>query len=424
MAKKNIVVIEATSSGINYIHEIEKLGYHPVCVELYRGEEEKEMQRFLHDVQYALVTDKNPDILSADESYEKTFEMIKELDPILIIPGSDAGLVWANKMAYELGLPGNKPELLIKMTNKRCMQESLKKSNLRYIKSKAITSFEEAKEFMSENDFSKVIIKPSIGQASVGVCLCENDDELKHAIDLNKDIELFDNDEMIIQEYIEGEEYVVDSVSCKGINRTIARYKYKNVPNVSEAATRDYLISVDEDDPNIKEIMEYHKKVIPAIGIEYGAIHAEYKFDSKGPVLMEVNCRVNGGMQIYSVEDKAWGESHACAALEAYLDSDRFHEKLNKELKINNYYVRKYLIMPKECFVLESHVNDVFKDLESFNVAIEFGGNRFYPKTVNLSTIGGIIHLTHGNKDKLMEDVAFIQRMEKEEIEKIFTIEK
>lgn len=424
MVKENIVVIEATSSGINYIPQIKRLGYNPVCVELYPGEENKEMQRILHDLQYSLVTDENPDILLADESYEKTLEKIKELNPILIVPGSDEGIIWANNMSYELGLPGNNPKILKKMMSKRCMQESLKKSNLRYIKSKVIKTFDEAKEFLSEVNSSKIVIKPSIGQASIGVCICKNDEEIANAIELNNRIDVLDNDEIIVQEYIGGDEYVVDSVSCNGVNRIVGGYKYNKLQIEGGSTIYDYVESIDASDPTFKKIMEYHKKVIPSIGIEYGAIHSEFKIDEKGPVLMEVNGRVHGGLEIYTIMEKAWGEDHSGAALEAYLDLDSFHEKLDKVLEIDHYYAVKDLIVPEECFVLESHVETVFKDLESFGIAIEFGGGRVYPKTVDLSTCGGMVHLINKSKSKLMEDIAYIKRVEKEEIEKMFTIKK
>lgn len=42
MIKGNIVVIEAVSSGVNYIHDINEMGYNPVCVELYHEDEVKE----------------------------------------------------------------------------------------------------------------------------------------------------------------------------------------------------------------------------------------------------------------------------------------------------------------------------------------------------------------------------------------------
>jgi len=424
MIKRNIVVIEAVSSGVNYIHDINEMGYNPVCVELYHeDEDEREQMRFLHDFNYSLVCDNSPDIIMADESYEKTFEMIKELDPILIIPGSDLGIPWANKMSYELGLPANNPELLDKMMDKRCMQESIRNSNLRYIRSKVITSFEEAKEFISETDSSKVVVKPAIGRASVGVCICMNDDDLRDAIALNEDISSQD-DEMIIQEYVGGDEYVLDSVSCNGVNRIVAGYKYEKIQTDGGAPIYDYLITVDENDSSFKEIIEYHKKVILAIGVEYGAIHAEYKIDEKGPALMEVNCRVNGGVQLYFVEDKAWGYHHAGVSLEAYLNPDEFMKKCDDPVYMNEVYVRKDLIVPEECYVTKSNVETVFKDLESFECAIAFGEDRVYPKTVDLSTCGGIIHLVNKDRTKLMDDLAAVKKTEHEEFDKILEIKK
>ncbi|MBR0369281.1 MAG: ATP-grasp domain-containing protein [Methanobrevibacter sp.] len=424
MIKGNIVVIEAVSSGVNYIHDINEMGYNPVCVELYHeDEDEREQMRFLHDFNYSLVCDNSPDIIMADESYEKTFEMIKELDPILIIPGSDLGIPWANKMSYELGLPANNPELLDKMMDKRCMQESIRNSNLRYIRSKVITSFDEAKEFISETDSSKVVVKPAIGRASVGVCICMNDDDLRDAIVLNEDISSQD-DEMIIQEYVGGDEYVLDSVSCNGVNRIVAGYKYEKIQTDGGAPIYDYLITVDENDSSFKEIMEYHKKVILAIGVEYGAIHAEYKIDEKGPALMEVNCRVNGGVQLYFVEDKAWGYHHAGVSLEAYLNPDEFMKKCDDPVYMDEVYVRKDLIVPEECYVTKSNVETVFKDLESFECAIAFGEDRVYPKTVDLSTCGGIIHLVNKDRTKLMDDLAAVKKTEHEEFDKILEIKK
>ena len=79
--------------------------------------------------------------------------------------------------------------------------------------------------------------------------------------------------------------------------------------------------------------------------------------------------------------------------------------------------------MPEECFVKESYVDTVFSNLESFNCAINLGGGRVYPKTIDLSTVGGIIHLTNNDKEKILEDVETIKWIEQHEIEKIFDIE-
>ena len=45
------------------------------------------------------------------------------------------------------------------------------------------------------------------------------------------------------------------------------------------------------------------------------------------------------------------------------------------------------------------------------------------PKTIDLSTVGGIIHLTNKDKEKILEDIETIKQIEQHEIEKIFDIE-
>ena len=99
--------------------------------------------------------------------------MVRKLDPICIVPASDERIEWATKRAYDLGLPGNIPKNLNKMIDKQYSQEALKDVNLCYIMSKEVASYEEAKDFIKVLDGSNFVVKSSIGQSTVGVCICE-----------------------------------------------------------------------------------------------------------------------------------------------------------------------------------------------------------------------------------------------------------
>ena len=146
---------------------------------------------------------------------------------ICIVPAGDEGIELATKMAHDLGLPGNDPKNLNKMIDKQYSQDALKEANLRYIRSKEVTSYEEAKEFIKELDGSKFVVKPSIGQSTVGVCICETDEELKEALEINKKIQFSEDVHILIQEYIGGEEFIIDSICCKGHNRVVSGFVYK-----------------------------------------------------------------------------------------------------------------------------------------------------------------------------------------------------
>lgn len=136
MKKENIIIVEALSTGMNYIHDVRELGYNPICLELYQEEEErKEIFRELHDEIYSLNDEEFPQILIAESTYEKTLDKVREFDPLAIIPGCDEGIIMATKLAYNLGLPGNDPKNLKRMIDKQYMQDALKEANIRYVKS-------------------------------------------------------------------------------------------------------------------------------------------------------------------------------------------------------------------------------------------------------------------------------------------------
>lgn len=425
MKKENIVIVDAVSTGANYIHDARQMGYNPVCIELYVDKDSDETYRSIYDKHYSIINKEMPEVIPAEETYEETLEKVKKLDPILIIPGRDEAIEWATRMAYDLGLPGNNPKNLKKMTDKQHMHEALRDSNLRYIKSEVVTSFDEAEKFISQLDKSKVVIKPSFSTSTKGVCICKNNEEVKDAIEYNES--LFSNQEnvdILIQEYIGGEEYIMDSVCCKGYNRAIAAFQYRKIIVEGKGAIYDYAESIDETHPHFKELEEYNEKVLCAIGLEYGVVHAEYKIDEKGPVLIEVNCRVAGPSQKYSVLDKVWGEHQTALCIESYLNPEECIKKNDKPLKSLSHYITKDIIVYEEIHVIKSCVEEVFKDLESYQYAISFGDNKVYPKTIDLSTSGGIVFLVNKDKNKLMDDVNEIKRIEQFEPEKLFHIKK
>ena len=107
--------------------------------------------------------------------------MVKQYNPLAVIPGCDEGIIFATKLGYDLGLPSNNPKNLKKMIDKQGMHDALKDANIRYIKSKVINSFEEAEEFVSQLDNPYVVVKPSIGKSTMGVCICKTEEELKNA---------------------------------------------------------------------------------------------------------------------------------------------------------------------------------------------------------------------------------------------------
>ena len=85
-----IVIIECISSSANYISDIRELGYEPVLMELWVPDWRKNFSRKKHDEYYSLNGDSMLEIISAPQDYAEVLELTKNLDPLLIIPGSSS----------------------------------------------------------------------------------------------------------------------------------------------------------------------------------------------------------------------------------------------------------------------------------------------------------------------------------------------
>ena len=127
------------------------------------------------------------------------------------------------------------------------------------------------------------------------------------------------NDKALIQERINGTEYVVNTVTRAGESYITAVYVYTKVPIPGGSMLYDRSESIMDSEvtPQIKEIMDYALKVVKAIGIEYGPVHGEYMLDDEGPVLMEVNCRICGGDMSMEFLEKQFGHHETNRSLDS-----------------------------------------------------------------------------------------------------------
>ena len=106
-----------------------------------------------------------------------------------------------------------------------------------------------------------------------------------------KNILGLDNYAVLCQEYLEGDEWVVDTVSRAGEHKVVALWKYDK---------RDYhgspvvyhgmrLHNVEADEPLLRGMVAYVTAVLDALGITDGAMHSEIMATARGPVLVEVH---------------------------------------------------------------------------------------------------------------------------------------
>ena len=417
---RNIVVVECRSTGKNFIEDIVNMGYNPIVMQTKVSDTEVG-KKYLEGNYIGFETIKHDfELILEQDTYEETLAMVKEYDPLLVLPANEKGVVLASKLANDLNLLCNDIENLDAMTLKHEMQNRLAECGLRHIRGKTVKTLEEAIAFYDGEGLDEVVIKPIYGGGSTSVRICENRNEFIEAFKslLDKTNEYGDvNEEFIIQERIKGEEYIVNTVSSEGMHRVTTVWKYHKVKTNDGAILYDSMDSVDELGIGESEMIEYAYKVADAIGIKYGPVHGEYMIDDKGPVLIEVNCRPMGGNMSAEFLNRVSGQHETDSTLYAYLKPDLFKEQLKKPYQLYAHASLKFFIVPKDIvarsapmknisFKLQSHIRTVMADFDD-------GISQHFVKTDDLDTSPGTIFLVHEDLSVVQKDIEFIRSIER-----------
>lgn len=410
---RNIVVVEAISTGYNFVDDIVKRGYNPIVLQDYRftdlvkEERRDSYSRFHHQ----------PEIIQALEDYDKTLELVRSYDPLLVIPGGEDGVVLATRLADDLGLPGNPYSNIDAMTKKSGMHESLRKAGIRYIRGKVVSTPDEAVSFCVENGLKTAVIKPLRSAASQGLFLCDNLDEVRTAAETIitwTDIFGCPIDSFLVQERIYGEEYIVNTISCNGTHRFNSMMRYTKVQTDEGGYIYDSIEVVSKLEPGHTALIEYAYKVADAIGIKYGVVHGEYMIDDNGPVLIEVNCRPMGCSMSDEYLDLIYGQHESDAALDSYLDPEGFAIAAEKPYKPLRKGVLKLIMVPHDLEAEDNPILTVAKQLRStYRVSAQSGTPVQYIKTRDLESAGGIVYMVHDDENVVNSDLALLKKIEK-----------
>jgi D-alanine-D-alanine ligase-like ATP-grasp enzyme len=203
------------------------------------------------------------------------------------------------------------------------MQEALRAAGLSYIRSELVESPEDVHRTLKRIGLP-AIVKPLAGAGSEFVTFCRSESEVHVALRVGEDSETtqFTPVRMMLQEYIEGDEFVVDTVSCRGVHVVTDVWRSFKVPYecpgsrlrgsverslrqagkvVPSYTTSNLLydrlefVADVSDDPFIAQLVDYTLKCLDVLGVVNGCAHSELRADaSKGFVLIEMNPRMQG----------------------------------------------------------------------------------------------------------------------------------
>ena len=416
---RNIIIVQCMSTGKNYVQDIIDRNCNPIILEMKAFGDSEDALAYQEEVkaEYDLIENEF-DLIYEKDTYEETLEMVREYNPLLIVAGTEDGVILATRLANDLDLLCNPIENIDALTLKDEMQNKLAENGIRSIKGKVVRSVEEAIEYYDEEGFHGVVVKPVYSAASVGVRLCSNRQEMIEAVkEVFNLTGVYGNDlnELVIQERINGQEYVVNTVSCDGVHRVTMIWKYNKIKTAEGGNVYDYDETINELGIGEAELVEYAYDVADALGVKYGPVHGEYMIDEKGPVLIEVNCRPHGGNLDAKFLDRISGQHETDSALDSYLNPEKFNLERLKGYRLFAHGVVKTFIVPKNLIARSSPMNSIGVNLKSFfkTDLNSIQSPQTFSKTQDLETAGGTVYLAHEDPNQLQQDVDFLRDIEK-----------
>lgn len=266
---------------------------------------------------------------------EATAARLREFAPVSVVAGQEPGVPLADRLAELLGLAGNSTALSPARRDKYEMIEALRRAGLHCADQLKSDDAEEIVAWAQRRGTYPVVVKPLSSAATDGVAVCRTPEQVrKAAAHVLTTSSIFDepNREVLVQSYLDGEEYVVDTVSHAGRRYTCGVWQYrKRLLDTHNIYDREVL-----QDP-VPELIAYVHDVLDALGINYGPAHAEVMMTPDGPALVEIGARMSGNMHP-GFHDECVGTNQAdvtalaCVAPERFLSlyADRVYRKVRE----------------------------------------------------------------------------------------------
>ncbi len=252
------------------------------------------------------------------------------------------------RLAEDLGLKFHSAEVVERSLDKWLMKQAFLQHRVPCAHGKLFTLEKQVKE-MDLCDFQyPLILKPKDGTSSQGVYRIENYADIVKYIDVTHCYSR--NGEVLIEEFIEGPEYSIESITFNG-ETTIIQYTEKMITPFPHTVEMGHLQPADLTIQQKEMIASVVKSAIQAIGIDNSAAHTEVKLTKDGPKVLEIGARGGGDLISSFLTFGSTGVSMDKAMIQIALN-----EQPDLESKQQSYSHIKYFELPVGKKVLQ--VND------------------------------------------------------------------
>ncbi|MFE1197248.1 ATP-grasp domain-containing protein [Streptomyces olivaceoviridis] len=203
-------------------------------------------------------------------------------------------LVSVARLARQLGLPTNAPEVMQACRNKATSRALFARHGVPSAASVSVRTVAEAEAAAGRIGYPAVL-KPAAHAASIGVIRADTPEQLTAAYEFADKAagQGRESTSVLVEEYLDGPEVSVECVTYRGETTVVAvtRKTVSDPPYFEELAH-----SVDAGDPLLHVVAPAARAAVRALGITAGVSHVEMRLVDGRPRLVEVNGRIAGDM--------------------------------------------------------------------------------------------------------------------------------
>ncbi len=355
-------------------------------------------------------------LVAREDEYPRVIEKLDAMNPRCILTGCESGVELTDTIAPVL-LPelANRPELARARRHKGEMAAAVAAAGIPGMRQICTNRAEEVEAWISRENLlgRDLVIKPPMSASTDGVTRIEAGRGWRQRFaELLGSVDRLghENEMLVVQEFLHGVEYAVDTVSYDGRHGVASICRYNKVDNGPFMAVYDTMDWMPPGFAGADALRDHAFAVLDAVGMRYGTSHVEVMLTENGPRLVEIGARPHGG-----------GHPHFCRHATGDSQVDRIARSFAEgrpcddgyELGTNLTIV--FLLCREGGVVTNRAALDRIADLPSHHVsriAIEQGDVLVPTKDLFASLDMGFVALAHEDPEQIQIDRRIIRALE------------
>ncbi|MBN2167001.1 MAG: ATP-grasp domain-containing protein [Marinilabiliaceae bacterium] len=272
------------------------------------------------------------------------------------------------QLAQELNLLFHSKEVVERSLDKWLMKQAFAHNGVPCAKGYLLKNQNEVDKSICDKVGYPLIMKPKDATSSQGVFKVDCYEQVIK--NREKTSYYSQNGEIILEEYLPGNEYSVESITYHG-NTTIIQHTEKFITPFPYTVEMGHLQPAHLNIHQKNQIDRVVKAAINAIGIDNSASHAEIKLTPDGPKMVEIGARGGGDFISSNLTLASTGVNMDEAIINVALD-----EKPQVYQRLNQFSFIKYFELPvgKKIIKIEDYSTLFsYKNLVFANIAIKPG---------------------------------------------------